>query len=79
MEELIFQYFSNRYSCICCLGIRYGEPGKIQEMVRKEKAYIWVMHEVSKREGLLMRLWFLLGNQVNSFIYSVIFIHYFMF
>ena len=78
MEELIFQYLSNRYSCTC-LGLRYTEPGKIQEMVRKEKACLWVMHEVSKREGLLTRLWFLLGNQVNSFIYSVIFIQYFMF
>lgn len=78
MGELIFQYFSNRCSCTC-LGIRHGEPGKIQETVRKEKAYILVMHEVSKREGLLMRLWFLLGNQVNSFIYSVIFIQHFLF
>ena len=36
--------------------------GKIQEMVRKEKAYMWGMREVSKREGLAIRLWALLGQ-----------------
>lgn len=49
--------------------------GKIQEVIRKEK--IWVTHEVSKREGLEMRL--CLGHQVNSFVYSSIFIQRVMF
>ena len=36
--------------------------GKIQEMGRKEKAYIWGMLEMSKREGLAISLWALLGQ-----------------
>lgn len=49
--------------------------GKIQEVIRKEK--IWVIHEVSKREELEMKL--CLGNQVNSFMYSSTFIQNVMF
>lgn len=57
----VFQYFSNRCSC-SSLRIRYRRQGKIEERIRKEKANIWVMHEVSKREELGIRLWFLLGQ-----------------
>lgn len=47
-------------------------------MIRKEKAYIWVMLEVSKREEeLVIRL--CLGKQINSFIYSIVFIQHFTF
>ena len=51
---------------------------KIQKMIRKEKAYIWVTCEVNKREELVIRLWFLLGQLgklifLFNHIYSIIF------
>lgn len=47
-------------------------------MIRKEKACIWFMHELSRREEeSVIRL--CLGNQVNSFIYSIILIRHFAF
>lgn len=53
-------------------------------MLRKEKAYVWVTHEVSKREELVIRLWFLLGQLgklifLFDHIYSIIFIQHFTF
>lgn len=48
------------------LGI--GRQGRIQERIRKEKAYIWVMPEMSKREELGIRLWFQFG-QLRKLVY----------
>lgn len=69
----VFQYFSNRCSYTRELGMESQE--KIQKMIRKEKAYVWVTCEVRK----VIRLWFLLGQLDKLIFYSIIFIRSYLF